>query len=95
MPEANPPLEDEDDALAEFVADMLVELACRPGLLRLAALQMAGLLPESGLDDSTLAQALGCNPKTIYRTRCNALEKLALKPEVLAMARAAAPSPES
>ena len=74
------------DALAEQLADALVELASQPGVLRLAALQMAGLLPESGLDDGTVAKALGCSRQTVCNNRQSALEKLALRPDVRALA---------
>ena len=80
MSTATPSSEADDDALAEMLADALVELASRPGVIRLAALQMAELLPETGLDDVALAKALGCTRKTVFNTRRTALEKLALQP---------------
>ena len=88
MTEAPPSPDDEhDDALAELLADKIVELACEPGLMRLAALQMAGLLPETDLDDVALARALGCTRRTVFNIRRSGLEKLACRPDVLELAR--------
>lgn len=82
---ATPPPSDDD--LAELLADKLVELAMQPGLFRLAALQMAGLLPETDLDDVTLATHLGCTRRHIHNIRRAGLEKLACRPDVLALAQ--------
>lgn len=77
-----------DDDLAELLADKLVELALsKPGLFRLAALQMAGLLPERDLDDVTIATHLGCTSRTVHNIRRAGLEKLACRPDVLALAQ--------
>ncbi len=92
MPKAKPL---SDDALATLLADKLVELANRPGVKRMAALQMAGLLPENGIEDAMMAHVLGCCTKTVSNTRRTALEKLSLKPEVRELARAITPNPES
>ena len=71
---------DPDDALAEALADTLVELAAaRPGPLRLAALQMAALLPPAGHQDLTvplIARALGQTPAAIYSTQQRGLQRL-------------------
>jgi hypothetical protein len=47
MPDSPPAPDIDDDALAEALADALVELARRPGVLRLAALRMAGLIDHT------------------------------------------------
>lgn len=71
-----PPLYD-DDALADAIADRLVELASQPGILRLAALQMAGLLPQEPLEQATIATHLGCTRRRVQQLQQSALAKLA------------------
>jgi len=67
-----------DDELAEALADRLVELARQPGVIRLAALQMAGLVPEESLEQGTLALHLGCTKRRIQQIQQTALAKLSL-----------------
>lgn len=70
--------EAQDDAIAEAIADRLVELAQRPGVLRLAALQMAGIVGEGKLECSEIARGLGCTTRRIQQIQEAALAKLAL-----------------
>jgi DNA-directed RNA polymerase sigma subunit (sigma70/sigma32) len=73
-----PPPELDDDALADLIADRLVELASQPGILRLAVLQMAGLIPQEPLEQGTIAQHLGCTRRRVQQIQQTALAKLAL-----------------
>ena len=75
--------DDDDDALAEALADQLVKLARRPGVLRLAALQMAGLIPPAGeITQNQLASALGVSRSRVQQiaARANAKLKIRLRP---------------
>lgn len=73
---AAPPLDD-DEALAEWLADQLVELARTPGPVRLAAFQAAGLLREPGeISHREIGSALGIHGSRVSRTERVALEKL-------------------
>jgi len=66
----------EDEALAELIADLWVELARRPGVLRLAALQAASLIPEAGkISDRTLATHLGLSRHEVEKLGRRALLK--------------------
>lgn len=67
-----------DDELADALADRLVELARQPGILRLAALQMAGLVPEESLEQGTIALHLGCTKRRVQQIQQDALAKLSL-----------------
>ena len=67
-PDAVPPLDD-DDALAEWFADQLVELASKPGPARLAAFQAAGLIREPGeISHREIGSALGIHGSRVSRT---------------------------
>lgn len=80
MPQATP-APDDDDALAELLADRLVELATRPGVLRLAALRMAGLIDDRS-PDRHVARALGLPAYAPAAIRRKALAKLKSDPRL-------------
>lgn len=52
------PEPDDDDTLADRLADALVELARRPGVQRLVAMRMAEIIDEDS-PDHLVAKALG------------------------------------
>lgn len=62
----SPPVPEDDDALAEWLADRLVEAAREPGPLRLRALQAAGLVPEDGdISQDQIARGLGMRQQSV------------------------------
>lgn len=78
MPDHLPAPDIDDDALAEALADQLVELARRPGVLRLAALRMAGLIHDDS-PDHHVAKALGLPAYAPAAIRRKALDRLRLR----------------
>ncbi len=71
-------LTDPDDALADMIADRIVERAMEaPGPVRLVALRMAGLIPEDcPLSQSTVATFLGTTRWQVRRLEARGLSKL-------------------
>ncbi|MCW1883992.1 hypothetical protein OKA04_04580 [Luteolibacter flavescens] len=86
---ATSPTADDDalaDAEAELLADAIIELALlAPGPIRLAALQMTGLLPPPGsqISQETIAAIYGISRKRVRRleARFLARAKAALTPD--------------
>ena len=77
-PEPTLEQEDDDEALAERLADLWVEWAQSPGPHRLRAMKAAGLLPEE-TPLSQQAAALGLSPAQTKRLASQALKKLRLR----------------
>lgn len=67
--------DDDDDQLAERLADLWVEWARQPGVHRLRALQAAGLLPETPTLDQQAAP-LGITTSQAKRLSARAFHKL-------------------
>lgn len=69
LPSTSPicaPVEDEDDVLAELLAEQWMEAARQPGVFRLRALQAAGLLPPDGqISQAQIAAALGITQQRV------------------------------
>jgi hypothetical protein len=67
-----------DEALAARVADAIVELARKPGIHRLAAMQMAGLAGAIPSQEH-LARAFGMSYRQIRKIEARALAEIARK----------------
>lgn len=79
MPDT-PPLDD-DDALADALADAWVEAAATDPAMRRLALRAAGLSKApADMDRPEFARSLGVSDRTLRRVEAVALRKLALNP---------------
>jgi DNA-directed RNA polymerase sigma subunit (sigma70/sigma32) len=79
---------DDDDALAEALADAWIEQAAENPVLRRAALEAVGLLPQTKPTLEDLAEKYGVKPDTLTRTGNDALLKLRHHPMALIALRA-------
>ncbi len=80
------PAQDEDDALAEALADAWVELAAHDASLRRLALRAAGLRKEpADMTQDELAAAWHTDRHSLNRLALHALRKLRLSPEITAL----------
>lgn len=85
---ATAPLPDDDDALAEAIADAWVARAAADPALRRLALRAAGLRKEpSDMTTDELAREHGTDRHTLNRLATRALTKLRLSPEFQAIRR--------
>lgn len=81
-----PPADDEDDALAEALADAWVARAAADPALRRLALRAAGLRKEpADMTQEELAADWHTDRHTLNRLALHALQKLRLSPECRAL----------